>query len=97
MLKKSQNRFKSDLTEIKTVKNKSNKQESTLYNIVMLYKARNSVIKFFNHYSSVISVAKYKIILEEETKTLTPKQVLQKQVMHLKIYRNMKVYSNIMK
>ena len=42
-------------------------------------------------------MAKYKIILEEEIKTLTPKKVLQKQVKHMQIYRNMKVYSNIMK
>ena len=39
----------------KSVKNKSIAQNSALYNIERLYKARNSVIRFFDKYSSMIS------------------------------------------
>ena len=51
----------------------------------MLYKARNSVIEFYNNYSSMLSKAKNKARNEaakeqEEAglKILTPKQVLQR-------------------
>ena len=42
----------------------------------MLYKARNSVIEFFDDYSSMISEAKLKAT--KGIKILTPKQLLQR-------------------
>ena len=44
----------------------------------MLYKARNSVIKFFDDYSSMVSEAKLKATIWTGLKILTPKQMLQK-------------------
>ena len=44
----------------------------------MLYKARNSVIEFFDDYSSMVSEAKPKAIKETGLKILTPKQMLQR-------------------
>ena len=44
----------------------------------MLYKARNSVIEFFDDYSSMVSEAKLKATKETEPKMLTPKQKLQR-------------------
>ena len=47
----------------------------------MRYKARNSVIKFFDDYSSVVSEAKNKAKNKRSgkgLKILTPKQVLQR-------------------
>ena len=43
----------------------------------MLYKARNSVIKFFDDYSSMVSEAKLKATKWTGLKILTPKQMLQ--------------------
>ena len=53
-------RFKSNLGEIKKGNNKkrSKEQKNSLYNIDMLYKARNEAIKFFDDYSSMVSEAK---------------------------------------
>ena len=64
-----------DLNEIKNVKIN---QIDALYNTERLYKARNSVIKFFDDYSSIISEAKHKTYHGEGIKLLTPKQILQK-------------------
>ena len=41
-------------------KHRSNQQKNTLYNIEMLYKARNSVIEFFDEYFSMASEVKFK-------------------------------------
>ena len=41
------NRFKSNLSEVKKAhKNRKKKKKNTLYNIEMIYKARNKAIKF---------------------------------------------------
>ena len=52
----------------------------------MLYKARNSVIEFFESLLLNDSGAKYQTIHKEEAKILTHKQVVQKQVIHLENY-----------
>ena len=56
-VKNNQQKFKSYLGEIKKG-NKSKEQENTLYNIEMLYKARNEAIKFYDDYSLMMSEAK---------------------------------------
>ena len=48
-LKKNQQKFKY-LGEIKKGAKKSKEQKNTIYNIKMLYKARNEAIKFYNDY-----------------------------------------------
>ena len=60
--KNDQEEFKKDLNEMKkgNKKHKSKEQKNAIYNIDMLYKARNSVIKFFDDYSSMVSKAKLK-------------------------------------
>ena len=45
-VKYNQNKFKSLLSEIKKGSNKSRMQKNTIYNIELLYKARNDAIKF---------------------------------------------------
>ena len=59
-------------------KHRSKEQKNTLYNIEMLCKARNSVIGFFEDYSSMVSEAKLKTITGTWLKILTPKQMLQR-------------------
>ena len=51
--KNDQIKFKSNLGEIKNWNNKkrSEEQKNALYNIDMLYKARNEAIKFYADYS----------------------------------------------
>ena len=44
----------------------------------MLYKARNSVMEFFDDYSSMVFKAKLKVTKETGLKILTPKQMLQR-------------------
>ena len=44
----------------------------------MLYKARNTGIKFYNDYSSIMSDAKYSATKGTGLKKLTPKQMLQR-------------------
>ena len=52
---------KSSLGKIKKGnKKKSKEQKNALYNIDMLYKARNEAIKFFGDYSLMISETKTK-------------------------------------
>ena len=51
-------------------------QKSTLYNIEMLYKARNEAIKFYDDYCSMISEAKYRATKGTGLKISTPKQML---------------------
>ena len=50
----------------------------TLYNIEILYKARNSVIEIFDDYYSVLSESKLKATKGAGLKILTPKQMLQR-------------------
>ena len=57
---------------------KKKKKKNTLYNIEMLYKRRNNVIKFYDDYSSMVSEAKHKIIKGPGLKILTPKQMFQR-------------------
>ena len=45
-VKKNQEKFKSLLSEIKKGSKKSKEEKNTVYNIEMLYKARNEAIKF---------------------------------------------------
>ena len=77
----NQQKFKSFLGEIKKG-NKSNEQKNTLYNIEMLYKARNEATEFCDDYSLMMSETKYKAKQNETKgvglKILTPKQVLQR-------------------
>ena len=56
---------------------KSKEQKNTLYNIQMLYKARNEAIKFYDDCSSMVSEAKNKATKRTGLKILTPKQMLQ--------------------
>ena len=44
----------------------------------MLYKARNEAIEFYDHYSSMMSEAKYRTTKGTGLKILTPKQMLQR-------------------
>ena len=74
---KNREKFKSHLSEIKKGSKKSKEQKNTLYNIEMLYKARNKAIKFYDDYSSMMYEAKYKAKQNETKgtglKILTPK------------------------
>ena len=78
--KNDQIRFKSNLGEIKKENNKkrSKEQKNALYNIDMLYKARNEAIKFYDDYSLMVSEAKNKATKGTGLKILTPKQMLQR-------------------
>ena len=55
-------RFISSLGKIRKGNNKKRlkEQKNAIYNIGMLYKARNKAIKFYDNYSSTISKAKNK-------------------------------------
>ena len=79
-VKNNQEKFKSYLGETKkgNKKHKSKEQKNTLYNIEVLYKARNEAIKFYGDCSSMISEAKYRATKGTELKILTPKQMLQR-------------------
>ena len=70
--KNLQNAFKSSRERFK-----SEEEKSALATITLLYKSR-AVIKLFNDYSSIVCEAKYKSILGEGLKILTPKQMLQR-------------------
>ena len=73
--KNDQEKFRSDLGEIirGNKKHKPNEQKNAIYNINMLYRARNSVIKFFYDYSLMVSEAKLKATKGTGLKILTPK------------------------
>ena len=77
-VKNNQQDFKLYLGEIKKGAKKSKEQKNTLYNIEMLYKARNEAIKFYDDYSLIMSEAKIKAVKGEGLKILTPKQMLQR-------------------
>ena len=64
-----------------TTKKDQRSKKNALYNIDMLYKARNEAIKFFNDYTSMVSEAKNKAKNKTSgkgLKILTPKQLLQR-------------------
>ena len=79
-VKNNQEKFKSYIGEIKkgNKKHRSKEQKNTLYNIEMLYKARNEAIKFYDDYSLMMSEAKTKATKGTGLKILTPKQMLQR-------------------
>ena len=75
-IKNNQNNFKINLSEMKKGGKNSKEQKNTIYNIEMLYKAREEAIKFFDDYSLMISGAKNKAknnISGIRLKILTPK------------------------
>ena len=55
--KNLQNVFKSNLNKISRGIHKSKEQKSALENIKLLYESRESVIKLFNDYFSIVSEA----------------------------------------
>ena len=75
-VKNNQQKFKSYLGEIKKG-NKSKDQKNTLFNVEMLYKARNEAIKFYDDYSLMMSEAKVKAVKGAGLKLLSPKQMLE--------------------
>ena len=81
-IKNNQEKFKSYLGEIKRGNNKRRpkEQKNALYNIEMLYKARNKSIKFDDDYSSMMYEAKAKVRATKGMglKILTPAQMLQR-------------------
>ena len=77
-VKNNQKRFKYYLGEIKEGAKKSKEQKNTIYNIEILYKARNEAIKFYDDYSLMISEAKQNETKGTWLKILTPKQILQR-------------------
>ena len=78
MRKMIKQEFKPNINDIKkgNKKYRSKEQKNALYNIEMLYKARNSVIEVFDDYSSMLSEAKLKATKGTGLKILTPKQML---------------------
>ena len=74
-VKNNQEKLKSYLGEIKkgNKKHRSKVQKNTLYNIEMLYKARNEAIKFYDDYSLMMSEARTKATKGTGLKILTPK------------------------
>ena len=78
--KSDQAEFKSNPNEIKkgNKKHRSKEQKNAFYNNEILYKVRNSVIEFFDDYSSMMPEAKLKASNETGLKILTPKQMLQR-------------------
>ena len=78
--KSDQAEFKSNPNEIKkgNKKHRSKEQKNAFYNNEILYKVRNSVVEFFDDYSSIMSEAKLKASIETGLKILTPKQMLQR-------------------
>ena len=82
-VKRNQEEFKYYSGEIKKGSKKSKEQKNSLYNIEMLYKARNEAIKFYEDYSLIMSEAKTKSKQNNTTngtglKIFTPKQMLQR-------------------
>ena len=75
-VKNNQQKLKSYLGEIKKG-NKSKDQKNTLFNVEMLYKARNEAIKFYDDYSLMMSEAKVKAVKGAGLKLLSPKQMLE--------------------
>ena len=63
-VKNDQRRFKPMLGELKkgNKEHRSKEQRDAIFNIEMVYKARENANKFYDDYSSMISVAKYAAI-----------------------------------
>ena len=59
--KKDRKKYKSDLSEIKRPRDKT-KQQTELHNIETIYKAKNSVIKFFDDHFTILCQSKFKAI-----------------------------------
>ena len=78
--KANQNIFRLDLAEIKkgNPKKKSDEEKKALYNINVLCKTRETVVKFYADYSSMMFESLYKSTEGERLKILTPKQMLQR-------------------
>ena len=76
-VKNNQQKSKFFLGTIQKETNQKSKK-NTLYNIEMLYKARNEAIKFYDDYSLMMSEAKNKATKGTGLKILTPKQMLQR-------------------
>ena len=78
--KSDQAEFKSNPNEIKkgNKKHRSKEQKNAFYNNEILYKVKNSVIEFFDDYSSMMSEAKLKASNKTGLKILTPIQMLQR-------------------
>ena len=70
--------FKSNLKEISKEWFKSEKQQSSLNSIKLLYESQENPIQLFNDYSSIISKDKYKTKYAEVIKISTPKQMVQR-------------------
>ena len=68
-VKNNQQDFKLHLGEIKKGSKISKEQRNTLYNIEMLYRARNEAIKFYDDYSLMMSKAKSKAKQNETKRT----------------------------
>ena len=77
-VKNNQWKLKSCLEGNKKGGKKSKEQKNTLYNIEMLYKARNEAIKLYDDYSLMMSEAKVKAAKGLGLKILTSKQMLQR-------------------
>ena len=79
-VKNNQEKFKSYIGEMKRGNSKkwSKEQKSALFNIEMLYKARNEAITFYDDYSLMLSEAKAKATKGTGLKILIPKQMLQR-------------------
>ena len=76
--KKLQNAFKLNLKQISKEWFKSEKQQSALKCIKLLYESREAAIKLFNDDSLIISEAKYKTKYGEGLKISTSKQMVQR-------------------
>ena len=80
-VKNNQKKSKFFLGTIQKETNQKSKK-NTLYNIEMLYKARNEAIKFYDDYSAMMSETKYKAKQNKTEgtglKILSPKEMLQR-------------------
>ena len=68
-----------------------------LYNIDILYRSREDVIKFYDDYSSMVSESLYKSVKGKRLKILTPNQMLQRlplALAQLKAGNNSKILLN---
>ena len=59
-------------------KYRSKDQKNAIYSVEMLCKTKIDIIKFFDDYSSMVSVARHEVTKGEGLKILTSKQMLQR-------------------
>ena len=93
--KNLRNVFKSNLNETLRARYKSEEEKSGQENIRLFYESREAAIKFFNDYSSIVSVARYTSINEEGLKVLTSKQTFQRlsiALAQVRASKNLKTY-----